>query len=209
MKYIRAKAGFIRYSDDTLVVTANRIIQSLRHSPYFTDPVPSLEELEAAYADYYAKVTKAKGGGAIYHAAKRESKMKLAILLQQLVSYINRISDGDLVKLHSSGFPVLDKKRKGQAPSTPENPYLTDGRLIGEVAFGFKPVGRDMLYEYCFATSLDKDHNPIWGDIQTTSRSFRAYQNGFNPQTYVYFKVRARNKHGISDWSVIVMWMVR
>ncbi|GGH13059.1 hypothetical protein FAZ19_08725 [Sphingobacterium alkalisoli] len=209
MKYIRAKAGFIRYSDDALVVAALRIIRCLKDSPYFTDPTPSLVELEESYVDYYDKVLQAKGGGLIYNSAKRESKRKLAAQLQKLVFYINIVSDGDLVKLHSSGFPVLEKKRKGHLPAIPEGPYLLDGRVSGEVAFGFKPVGRDMLYDYCFASTLDKKGNPIWGDIQTTSRSFRSYAGGFEPGKYVYFKVCAKNKHGISDWSIVVMLMVR
>lgn len=209
MKYIRAKAGFIRYTDDALVVAASRIIKCLKDSPYFTEPIPSLAELEASYADYYDNVLQAKGGGLRYISARRESKRRLATQLQQLAFYINLVSDGDLVKLYSSGFPVLDKKRKGHHPSTPEGPYLLDGRVSGEVAFGFKPVGRDMLYDYCFASALDKKGNPIWEDIQTTSRSFRSYAGGFEPGKYIYFKVRAKNKHGISDWSIVVMLMVR
>lgn len=209
MKYIRAKAGFIRYSDDALVVATARIIKCLRHSPYFRNPTPSLAELEDSYADYYEKVLQAKGGGLVYTTARRESKRRLASQLQNLVFYINMVSDGDLVKLHSSGFPVLEKKQKGYIPNTPESPYLKDGRVSGEVAYGFRPVGRDMLYDYCFSTTLDKIGNPIWGNIQTSSRSFKTYTGGFEPGKYVYFRVRARNKHGVSDWSNVVMLIVR
>ncbi|WP_257670297.1 hypothetical protein [Parapedobacter tibetensis] len=41
----------------------------------------------------------------------------------------------------------------------------------GEVAFDFKPVGRDMFYDYCFATAVDKRGNPIWGELRVTTRS--------------------------------------
>ncbi|WP_257668408.1 hypothetical protein [Parapedobacter tibetensis] len=209
MKYQRAKAGFFRYADGKLVIAAARIIKALKESTVFTDPKPSLEEVEVAYADYQRKVVDAAGGGRIYSTAKRESKRRLADVLQELAFYVSVESDGSLAKLHSSGFPVLAKKRKGKSPDTPGLPFLKDGRMSGEVAFGFKPVGRDMLYDYCFASEVDKKGRPIWGELHTTSRSFTDYVAGFTRGDCVYFRVRARNKHGISHWTAPVMLVVR
>ena len=73
MKYRRAKANFFRYADSKLVVVGGRIIHELKHSSFFTDPEPSLAEVEAAYLDYQEKVFKASVGGRIYASAKRES----------------------------------------------------------------------------------------------------------------------------------------
>jgi hypothetical protein len=209
MKYIRAKANFFRYADDKLVVTASWIIQRMKESDIFVDPTPPIHEIEEAYAEYYQKVVEAVGGSRLVKAQKRESKKKLSDLLQELVFYVNVVSDGNLSKLYSSGFPVLAGKSKGCAPDTPGSPFLTDGRKSGEVAFGFQPVGRDMLYDYCFATELGANNVPIWKEIQTTSRSFKAYQDGFKPGRYIYFRVRARNKHGCSPWTPTIMFMVR
>lgn len=209
MKYIRAKAGFIRYADEKLVVTASWIIQCMKQSDIFVDPTPPIARIEEAYNDYYQKVVQSVGGSRLVKIQKRESKKILSDLLQKLVFYVNVVSDGDLVKLYSSGFPVLAGKQKGQAPNTPGDPFLRDGRRSGEVAFGFQPVGRDMLYDYCFATEVDDNNQPLWGEEQTTSRSFKAYQDGFKPGQYIYFRVRARNKHGCSSWTTTVMFMVR
>ncbi len=209
MKYQRAKAGFIRYSDSELLVATGRILLSMKGSLVFTDPMPSLDEIESAFADYQKKVYAAAGGGLLYSAAKRESKRRLADLLQKLALHVNVISDGDLHKLHSSGFPVLARRRKGRSPDIPSQPFLRDGRRSGEVAFGFKPVGRDMFYDYCFATAIDKRGNPIWGEPRITTRSWTDYADGFTPGTYVYFRVRARNKHGASDWTPTIRWVVQ
>lgn len=209
MKYIRAKAGFIRYADEKLVVTASWIIQCMKQSDIFVDPTPPIEMIEEAYNDYYQKVVQSVGGSRLVKTQKRESKKILSDLLQELVFYVNVVSDGDLAKLYSSGFPVLAGKRKGQSPDTPRDPFLRDGRRSGEVAFGFEPVGRDMLYDYCFAAEVDDNDIPVWGEEQTTSRSFKAYQDGFKPGQYIYFRVRARNKHGFSHWTTTVMFMVR
>lgn len=209
MKYIRAKAGFFRYADERLVVTASWIIQCMKQSDIFVDPTPPIQEIEEAYRDYYQKVVESVGGSRLVKTQKRESKERLSDLLQELVFYVNVVSDGNLAKLYSSGFPVVNGKRKGQAPDTPGNPFLQDGRRSGEVAFGFQPVGRDMLYDYCFATEVDDNNQPLWGVEQTTSRSFKAYQDGFSIGQFIYFRVRARNKHGCSHWTSAIMFIVR
>ncbi|MGV3761816.1 fibronectin type III domain-containing protein [Parapedobacter sp.] len=209
MKYQRAKAGFIRYPDGKLLVAAGRILQCMKNSTTFTDPRPSLAEIETAFEDYQQKVYAAAGGGIFYSTAKRESKRRLSDLLQKLALYVNVVSDGHLPTLHSSGFPVLDRRRKGRSPDTPGQPFLRDGRKQGEVAFGFKPVGRDMFYDYCFATAADNRGNPIWGELRTTTRSWTDYADGFTPGSEVYFRVRARNKHGASNWTEPIRRFIR
>lgn len=209
MKYQRAKAGFIRYADSDLIVATGAILLAMKGSTVFTDPHPPLEAIETAFADYQQKVYAAAGGGHIYGVAKRESKKRLAELLQRLAFYVSTVSDGNLAKLYSSGFPVTAKKSKGQSPDTPGQPFMRDGRKSGEVAYGFKPVGRDMFYDYCFATAMDKHGDPVWGDIHSTTRSFTDYVGGFESGSSVYFRVRARNKHGMSHWTQPIRWMVR
>ncbi len=209
MKYIRAKANFFRYSDEKLVVAAAQIIQCMKESNIFTQPTPPLSELEEAYTDYYQKVIDARGRNREKATLKRESKQRLSDILQKMAFYINVVSDGDLAKLYSSGFPVLARKKRGTIPDIPTGAFVKDGQKSGEVAFGFKPVGRDMLYDYCFATKVDSHGRPRWGEISTTTRSFTAYQGGFTPGQYIYFRVSARNKHGHSRWTDPVKWLVR
>jgi len=209
MKYIRAKANFIRYTDDKLLVQTSYILMRMKDSAVFTAPTPSLSVIEAAYKDYHKDVVDANGGNREKKARKRESKTRLCQLLQQLVGYINLIGNGKLSLLYSSGFPVLAEKRKGRIPDTPTAAFLVDGRSSGEIAFGFKPVGRDLFYDYRFATTLDSSGLPIWGEITYKTNSFKTYKAGFTPGQYIYFQVRARNKHGHSHWTAPILFMVR
>ncbi len=209
MKYQRVTANFIRYKENELLSQAGGIVQRMKDSAVFPHPKPSIKKLEAALLDYRMKVQAAMGGGKIYVEAKKESKANLAKLLQQLAFYVNSVADGNLVKLYSSGFPVLAHKRKGSSPDTPSMLYIKDGNRSGEVYLGFKPVGRDMLYEYVLATGTDKKGRPLWGEVKTTTRSFRNYETGFTPGVDLYFRVRARNKHGVSNWSDTISLMVR
>lgn len=209
MKYIRAKANFIRYTDEKLLVQASYILLCMKDSSVFINPNLPLSTIEDAYQDYQKKVIEAKSGSREKKLYKRESKKKLCELLQQLVTFVNLVSYGNLPLLYSSGFPVLTKKRKGQVPDTPASPFLCDGRTSGEVAFGFKPVGRDMFYDYRFATAVDSCGLPQWGEISYKTNSFKAYYSGFTPGQYIYFQVRARNKHGKSHWTSPLLFMVR
>lgn len=110
---------------------------------------------------------------------------------------------------NSSGFPVLNGKRTGVIPDSPNGIILEDSRRSGEVAFRFTPVGRDMQYEYCFAVENLNSNEPIWGESMFTTRSFRAYQDGFMAGNHIYFRVRARNKSRTSDWSTPLRFLVR
>src|SRR5690606_20338664 len=209
MKYERVTASFYRYRDSELLVAAGRIIAAMKTSTVYGGLTISLAEVESAYADYHEKLLKASGGGRLYKGRKRESKRRLPDLLQALAYQNNAAYNGDLSKLYQTGFPVLVKRRKGTAPDMPTQAFLSDGRVSGEIAFGFKPVGRDMLYEYCFAVGTDEHGHPDWMDIQTTTRSFKDYAGGFTPGQYVYFRVRARNGHGCSDWTQPIRLIVR
>ncbi len=209
MKYERVTASFYRYADSELLVAAGRIVAAMKTSAVYAGLNPSVAEVETAYADYREKLLAAGGGGRLYLARKRESKRRLSDLLQALAYRINVAHSGDLPKLYQTGFPVLAKRRKGRAPDTPAQPFLADGRVSGEVAFGFKPVGRDMLYEYCFASETDRNGEPHWMEIRTTTRSFKDYAGGFTPGQHAYFRVRARNGHGCSDWTQPVRLLVR
>ena len=209
MKYIRAKANFFRLADEKFIVMGARVIQCMKESKVFTDPTPSVEQLEEAYTAYYQAVVPAGSRSRETQALKRERKRALADLFQQLVYYVNTVADGKLSHLYSSGFPVLNGKRTGVVPDTPTGVILNDGRRSGEIAFRFTPVGRDMQYEYCFALEDFNNKELLWGEPLFTTRSFRAYQDGFTTGSYIYFRVRARNKTGVSDWSTPLRFLVR
>ncbi|MFD2552891.1 hypothetical protein [Sphingobacterium tabacisoli] len=209
MKYIRAKANFFRLADEKLIVLGARIIECMKTSEVFTDPTPTIVQLEEAYEAYYEAVVPAASRSRETQALKRERKRVLADLFQQLVYYVNTVADGQLSLLYSSGFPVLTGKRTGVIPDTPTGIVLEDGRRTGEVAFRFTPVGRDMQYEYSFAVEDLNKKELVWGESLFTTRSFKTYQDGFTAGIYIYFKVRARNKNGVSDWSTAVRFLVR
>jgi len=210
MKYQRAKTSFYRTNDSHLLVLASGILRGVGDVALFPDPTPSLAELKVAIADYEDKLYHSLGGGVYQRELKRASKKALADTLQQLAHYVNKVCDGNLTQLYLSGFPVFTGRKKGSSPDTPGLPSLKDGRVSGEVCLSFGPVGRDMQYEFCICESTDSlSKTLVWGEIQYTTRSFKNYIKGFTAGQQIYFKVRARNKHGVSDWTDAVKWIVR
>lgn len=119
MKYIRAKANFFRLADEKFIVVGARIIECMKTSAVFTDPTPTVAQLQKAYEDYYQAVVPAASRSRETQALKRERKRVLADLFQQLVYYINTVADGRLSLLYSSVFPVLNGKRTEVVPDIP------------------------------------------------------------------------------------------
>ncbi len=210
MKYQRAKSSFFRIKDAHLVVQAKAVLHALKDSPVFSSPHPPLAVLKEAIDDYEQKLHKALQGGMLQREAKRESKKKLATLLQELAFYVNKVANGDLTLLYSSGLPVFTGRKKGHIPDTPGRPVLKDGAVSGQAVLSFEPVGRDMIYEYRIASSIDTDtQKPLWGEIKYTTRSFKNIIQGYTPGQTISVQVRARNKQGASDWTESVKWMIR
>lgn len=181
MKYQRAKSSFFRTKDAHLAVQAKAILHGLEDETIFPSSSPTLPELKAAIADYENKLHKALGGSLSQREAKRESKKRLAILLQQLAFYVNRIADGDLTILYRSGFPVFTGRKKGLSPDTPGLPVLKDSILSGEAILSFKPVGRDMIYECNVADHIDSStKEPVWREMRYTTRLFKNIIKGYS-----------------------------
>lgn len=210
MKYQRVKTSFYRTNDSQLLVQANAILLRVSNAAVFAVPDPTLADLKALIRDYETALHLSMGGSVYQRELKRISKKQLADALQQMAHYVNKVCDGNLTLLYQSGFPVFTGRKKGSSPDTPGLPSLKDGRVSGEVCLSFAPVGRDMLYEYCVGTSPDDGKKGIvWAEVQYTTRSFKNYIKGFSAGQHIHFKVRARNKHGVSDWTDVVKWMVR
>ncbi len=209
MNYTRATAGFNEYPDGKLAARAAVIVAAMDNNESFRDCGELYDRVKAATIDYRLKHQRSLQGSSRDKAYKRESKRILADLLQELAFYVNSVAKGDLVILRSSGFPILESRGKGIFPVTPARVRILDGRNSGEVNVVFDPVGRDMEYEYCITDQRGPDGELVWGDIISTTRSFKNYHVGLTPGHFYYVKVRARNKKGVSDWSSPVSLMVR
>lgn len=216
MSYIRALKGFGHHKDNVILVEADVVLSSMDGNPRFPDPIPPLSEVESVYNEYAASLARASWTqGRVDRALKRKSKAKLAQLLGELADYVNRVAQGELSVLYASGFPVFTGRKKGKSPDVPTKGRLSDGRLSNELRYDFDSLGRDMTYEYTYATwTSDEEIDPEspklqWEQSRFTSRSRNNLIKDVPSRSVVYAKVRAINRHGVGDWSTVVSFRVR
>ncbi|PRD53916.1 hypothetical protein [Sphingobacterium gobiense] len=216
MSYVRALGSFGNHKDSKMMVEAEVILTSMSGNPNFPDPIPSLVEVENAYDEYLAHLTRADWThGRVDRALKRESKVKLAGLLSDLAAYVNYVAKGDLPVLYTSGFPIFTGRKKGISPAVIIGCRLSDGAVSGEVRFDFASLGRDMTYEYTYAiwTSIEEvpPESPElqWEKSLFTTRSRNNLIKGLPTRSIVFAKVRGINRHGVGDWSDAVSLIVR
>lgn len=216
MNYIRALAGFGHHKDSKLLVEADIILNAMNGNPRFSDPMPSLAEVENAYNKYVEHLARANWTrGRVDRELKRESKAKLSQLLGELAAYVNYVAKGELPILYSSGFPVFTGRKKGTVPEASTGGRLSDGRVSDELYFDFNSLGRDMTYEYTYAIWLSDEEvsseSPKlqWTQSFFTTRSRKNLIKGVPSRSTVFAKVRAINRHGVGDWSAVVSWRVR
>lgn len=216
MNFIRVLSGFNNHTDNAILVEADVILTAMSGNPNFPDPIPSLSEIERAYDDYLACLTRANWArGRIDRELKRESKVLLAQLLSELADYVNRMGKGQLSVLYTSGFPVFTGRKKGRTPGVPTGCQLSDGRISGEVRLDFNSLGRDITYEYAYAVwTSDEEVRPESSELQWekslfTTRSRNNLIKDLPSRSIVFAKVRAINRHGVGDWSSVVRLIVR
>lgn len=196
----QALSGFTKGRDDEVARQTATIVQAMTDNPNFLDPVPPLEDVQAALDDYIVKLSAAtKRGGAEETALKNEAKDVLSDLLRKLAFYVNNSTDGKLSVLKSSGFPTSDLPMSGGVPSRVYDVRARQGRMEGEVNITFAPVKNKLFYEYRYA--VQGNGEPQWGEPVLTPRSRPNYFTVPERMRKYQVQVRVVNAYGTSEWS--------
>lgn len=202
--------SYDNWDDYSLATLAGRTLTALTGHPVITDPRPALADYTALVEDYRTKHEIAsKGGSKEQRGSKENARVLLLRAMKEIAFYVNMVSDGDRELLAGSGFEIVPEYRRSVYPSVVKNMRLLDGRISGEVKLVFGPIRSATEYEYCYATELDENSVPVWGEPIRTTNSRMNYIYGLEPTTTVYTRVRARNRKGIGDWNDPVSLIVR
>ncbi len=210
MNYLRAIGNFRSFRDAALLAVAITILEALRGNATYAAMVPDMVTMTAAKDDYQAKLAKAnQKGSPLDKSLKKESKLALADLLQQLAFYVNTVAAGNLPKLLSSGFPLTQPRISGLLPGVPERLRLRDGRLSGEMRWDVDTLGTQVSYEYCIASEKDGQGEWLWGDRQSSTSSRGNIIVGLTPGVTYAVRVRGLNTQGAGDWCSPATLIVR
>ncbi len=150
MRTSKVNISFSVYSDANLETKAGLILASMTDNPAFTNPIPTLAELEVAVKKYSDALVAAASLGRINVANKNAIRQKLELLLSQLGMYVMYIANGDEAILVSSGYSLA----KVPAPNYityPGNVTLSNGITAGQMLASVKKVkgANAYLHEIC------------------------------------------------------------
>jgi len=211
MRQARIHLNYGKWDNHSLATLAGRTLNFMTGNTYFAEPNPSLEVYGNAVTDYIAKhEVSSNGGSSVENTARDNARILVLKLMKQMAFYVNTVADGDPHILASSGFEIVDDPQSKRFPGQVKDTWMKDGRKSGEVKFGFSVVRSATAgYDYALADTVDAEGTPVWGEMQWTSRTRMNYIDNLIPGQRYYLHVRARNNHGIGDWSEPVSFIVR
>lgn len=210
MRKERVYIAYHKWDDYSLSSLAGKTLAAMKDNTLFPDPKPEMADYEVLVNDYRTKhEIAATRGSQLEKKARDNARERVLEAMRQLAFYVNVVADGDGEILASSGFMLVPPPKAGSHPVVMVGMRLEDGRTSGEVKFSFTPQKNISEYEYCYATVLDAENQPQWGEASSTSTSRSNYIGGLTPGEKVYFRVRARNNKGIGDWSESIYLIVR
>jgi hypothetical protein len=206
-----ALGGFTHTRDTELLGKSSTVLLAMEGNAFFPNPTPALEDVQALFDDFQAKLAVArKKGNPEDTAAKNDSRQRLAIDLRQLAMYVTKTAGGNLQALLSSGFELSDAPRDMTLPEVVRNVQLKDGRQSGQVRLDFDKQPEALLYEYRYTQAAFTFDEMVWVDpplITTSSRN--NILAPLVPLTRYYVQVRAVNGLGKSEWSEPVSYIGR
>jgi len=128
----KLRLNFARFTDSGLLTKARQILQDMTGNPYFTNPIPTLADLQLAIDAYSVALVNATDLGRLYVAEKNATRQSLEMLLAQLGMYVMYLANGSDVVLTSSGFDLV-KQREVAAITNPGSVTLGNGISTGQL----------------------------------------------------------------------------
>lgn len=210
MKKATIYISYDKWDDYSLASLAGKTLTCMTNNTAFPNPRPDMTAYALLVEDYRAKQEiAATRGSQLEKKARDNARAKLLKAMKDLANYVNSVADGDAEQLVSSGFDLVPPPQPTGFPTIPKGAKMLDGRFSGEVKFTFGSLASAWGYEYSYATELDADGIPIWGDIIRTTNSRQNFISGLTPAERVYVRVRAYNGKGIGDWTDLISFIVR
>lgn len=150
MKTQKINISFSAFGDADFEQKAQAILSSMTNNPAFPNPIPTLQEVTDAVAQYSADLVAAASLDRTAVARKNKSRTLLQNLLRQLAMYIMYIANGDVTILTSSGF-TLSKLPEFNYITNPGNVTLANGVSTGVMEVSVKTVKGAKGYVYQIA----------------------------------------------------------
>jgi hypothetical protein len=134
MAKAKCKLDFIELPVPDKIQFARDRVDDMTGNAYFTTPDVPLANITTAADDLETAYNAAQGGGPAETAAQNAAEAVLDDLLRKEAAYVDRIADGDVVKITSAGFtPTETTLTPVTPPAKPENMKLKHGEQEGTI----------------------------------------------------------------------------
>ncbi|UGU17932.1 hypothetical protein LS482_08630 [Sinomicrobium kalidii] len=195
--------NYTHLTDGELAVLATRTLDALGENTNFPELNPPLEEYAPVAEDYLEKQAITAAGGNLRETKeKEEARAALVTMMRRVTTYINNFTNLASVQLSSGFYPVATPGSIG-VPGACEWTRIRASRRPGEILLDFPAVREAYEYEMQIADTVNANGQPVWQSIGRTSNSRGNFHAPVEDGVTYYFRVRARNKNGISAWSPV------
>lgn len=136
--------------------------------------------------------------------AQRDSaRLTLVRVMREFALFLQQKSQGDRVKLLSTGFPLQLPKRHVGLPSVPAGVRLRRARVSTQLIARCDRVVSARAYQWRYATAA----TPTARTMPDANSSARFVLDAVVPGTIFIVQVRAFNRLGAGDWSDVATLM--
>ncbi len=161
--------NYRKLSDGDFVAKVQCIINALTGNPDYTDPIPTLADLQTALGTFILSLPAASQGSKPDIVIKDQNRIALQDLVRQLGLFVMYIANGNVTMLAGSGFD-LAKARSSQNLATPGAVKLRDGISTGMLTSSIpKPAGSRGCIHELTADPITQDSQ--WQTVVTSSVS--------------------------------------
>jgi len=186
------------YSDTEIGVTATNITDDMTENPYFTTPIPALEEVKATIASYTIALANAEKGSQDERVIKNNWRAKLESQLRELSLYVQLTSKGDSLIISSSGFDVNRKPSVVGTLPKPENVIIKMGDNKGTALVSCDAITSASFYEYAYA-EVTADGQLNW--VYKTCTKRKLLIEGLTSGKQYVFRIAGAGSNPSRIWS--------
>jgi hypothetical protein len=172
MQPVKVATNFSKMRQGVLAVRAHHIVESMTGNADYPDPVPSLDLVAAALADYNDALIQTLNGGKDRTAIKNEKRKVLEALLSKLALYVQANCKESLVILLSSGFtPHRHGSVDNSELDKPSKFKVEAGIVPGSIQLGMDKLERAVAYVFEY-TSVPVNETTQWTIRITKGRNY-------------------------------------
>ncbi len=203
MKIIKALLDFVTMPFRAKPIFFNSVISHMTANPNYPNPDIPLATLQLAVDNFELAILAAEDGSRTAISARNDSETAVTLLFKNTVGYVNRVSNGNITKILSSGFTPSSQ------PTPRDNPVLaiTDGPHSGSAKAKTQTVDHAGAYQWEKNINSPTGVKGPWIAAGLTTQSTLIIED-LAVGTLLEVKVRAVTPAGLTDFCAPVSKLI-